>query len=54
MLLDAGADVNIQSNYGFTPLFLAFAKFAWDLSDGNQILLNIASRKKMICFFDFS
>lgn len=30
MLVDAGADVNIQSNKGYTPLFLAFASFVYD------------------------
>ncbi|XP_055307356.1 protein phosphatase 1 regulatory subunit 27-like [Sitodiplosis mosellana] len=30
MLLDAGADINAETNLGFTPLFLAFAHFGAD------------------------
>lgn len=41
MLVDAGANVNIQSKKGYTPLFLAFVSFVYDgRSEGEEMLLN--------------
>lgn len=48
MLANAGADINAETNLGFTPLFLAFANFNAKRDDGNT--------KKDVCNtyqFDF-
>lgn len=56
MLVDAGADINIQNLKGNTPLFLAFASFVYDRREqGKKMLSNIfIATKTQQHFFGYS